>query len=247
MRGRSAPPGDITKHLTDVIGAAVALVVLLPLLLLISIAILADLGPPVLFRQERIGQYGVPFLLVKFRTMRVVDPGSFLVSDGDRLTPLGRLLRRTSLDELPSLWNVLRGEMSLVGPRPLLTRYLDRFNQEQARRHVVRPGITGLAQVSGRNQLNWEEKFRLDTYYAEHRCAATDLQILLRTVPAVLTGRGVSPKGLPTAPEFLGAPTRTDHGISPECADSGAARFAMPFAAPILGSQSLDSPLDETT
>src|SRR5262245_17186757 len=159
------------------------------------------MGTPVLFRHTRTGLHGLCFTLYKFRTMR---PGLAGEPDEARLTATGRALRSLSLDELPQLWNVLRGEMSVVGPRPLLLQYLDRYTPQQARRHDVRPGITGLAQVSGRNALTWDEKFALDVWYADHRNLALDVRLLLRTVAAVLRRSGVSAPGVQTMPEFMG-------------------------------------------
>ncbi|MBY0277517.1 sugar transferase, partial [Candidatus Binatia bacterium] len=157
-------------------------------------------GGPVLFRQRRPGRGGAPFTLVKFRTMRAGD-----APDAERLTRVGRIVRALSLDELPQLWNVVRGDMSLVGPRPLLPQYLERYTPRQMRRHEVPPGITGLAQVAGRNALTWEERFELDVWYVEHRSLALDARIVLRTIAAVLGRRGVSADGHATMPEFLGS------------------------------------------
>jgi lipopolysaccharide/colanic/teichoic acid biosynthesis glycosyltransferase len=196
---------DVVKRVLDVVGAAVALVALAPVLVAVAVAVAAALGRPVLFRQTRPGLHGEPFVLVKFRSMRDVDEAAGVVTDADRLTRFGRLLRETSLDELPSLWNVLRGQMSLVGPRPLLMSYLDRYNATQARRHHVRPGITGLAQVRGRNSLSWEEKFAFDVWYVDHRSLGLDVRILKATVGTVLGRRGISADGEATAPEFLGS------------------------------------------
>jgi len=156
-------------------------------------------GPPAFFRQERAGLDGKPFTLVKLRTMRLGQG-----SDAERLTRLGRFLRRTSLDELPELWQVVTGTLALVGPRPLPVRYLPRYTREQMRRHEVRPGITGWAQVNGRNALSWEERFRLDVWYVERRTVWLDMRILVRTVGQVLSGRGVSAGGAVTMPEFMG-------------------------------------------
>jgi lipopolysaccharide/colanic/teichoic acid biosynthesis glycosyltransferase len=196
---------DVTKRLFDVSVAAVGLVVLSPLLLAIAVAVRLTLGAPVLFRQLRPGQHGHPFEVLKFRTMtdrRSADGA--LLADADRLTRIGRFLRSTSLDELPELVNVLRGEMSLVGPRPLLMQYLDRYSPEQARRHDVRPGITGWAQVNGRNDTSWDERFANDLYYVEHRSMKLDLEILKRTAVLVVRGQGVSRTGHATMPEFYG-------------------------------------------
>lgn len=186
------------KRLIDVVAASIGLVVLMPLLTVIAVAIRVSMGRPVLFRQRRPGYRGRPFTLIKFRTMRATSG-----TDAERLTWLGRFLRRLSLDELPQLWNVLKGEMSLVGPRPLLLEYLPRYSPEQARRHLARPGITGWAQINGRNAISWDEKFRLDTWYVDHWSLRLDLAILLATVLRVVERRGISAEGHATAPEFL--------------------------------------------
>lgn len=194
---------DRVKRALDVTVGALALAGSAPLQAVIAGVVLATHGRPVLFRQVRPGLNGTTFELVKFRTMLLPDADH--VSDADRLTRVGRLLRSTSLDELPTLWNVVRGDMSLVGPRPLLVQYLDRYSPDQARRHEVRPGVTGLAQVSGRNALSWEERFDLDVHYVEHRSAGLDLSILGRTVLAVLRRQGISGEGEATMHEFLGS------------------------------------------
>lgn len=186
--------------------ACLALTLLSPVILAVAVAVLLSFGRPVLFRQPRAGRDANLFTLVKFRTMHHVDPQRDLVTDEQRLTGLGRALRATSLDELPTLWNVLRGHMGLVGPRPLLVRYLDRYSDQQARRHEVRPGITGLAQVSGRNALGWNAKFALDVWYVDHRSLTLDAYILVRTVATVLRRDGISAEGDATAPEFYGTP-----------------------------------------
>ncbi len=191
------------KRALDVAGAAVLLVATAPLLALLALVVRATMGAPVLYRDARAGFRGRPFTLLKFRTMRPPAPGA--TADAARLTPVGRWLRATSFDELPQLWNVLRGDMSLVGPRPLPPAYLARYTREQARRHEVRPGLTGLAQVRGRNALSWEEKFRLDVAYVDRRSLALDVDILLRTLACVWTGRGVAAPGHATMPEFLGS------------------------------------------
>jgi len=197
--------GTGIKRAFDVAAAAVGLVVLSPVLAGVALAVRLRLGAPVLFRQERPGLHGRPFTMLKFRTMTDArDAAGRLLPDAERLTPLGRLLRSTSLDELPELWNVLRGDMSLVGPRPLLVRYLDRYTPEQARRHEVRPGLTGWAQVNGRNALTWEEKFALDVWYVDHASLALDLKILLLTLRRVLAREGISAAGEATMPEFTG-------------------------------------------
>lgn len=193
---------DATKRALDASVAAVGLVATAPLQAVVALAVLAKHGRPVLFRQPRPGKGGRVFELVKFRTMLL--PDAQRVSDADRLTPLGRFLRSTSLDELPTLWNVLKGDMSLVGPRPLLVQYLERYSPEQARRHEVRPGVTGLAQVRGRNGLDWDEKLALDVEYVDHRSFALDLRILWETVAVVLLRRGISADGHVTMAEFQG-------------------------------------------
>ena len=194
------------KRLLDTSVAALGLAVLSPVLGAVALAVAGRLGRPVLFRQVRPGLGGEPFEMVKFRTMTdACGPDGELLPDADRLTPLGRFLRSSSLDELPELWNVLKGDMSLVGPRPLLMRYLDRYTPEQARRHEVRPGITGLAQVSGRNALSWDEKFALDVWYVDHRSLALDLKILGQTVLKVMRRDGVSATDHATMPEFTGS------------------------------------------
>ncbi|MET7864836.1 sugar transferase [Micromonospora taraxaci] len=197
---------DRGKRVIDVVAAVILLALLVPVIATVALLVAVGLGRPVLFRQLRTGRHGDPFELIKFRTMRAPDPRLGLVEDGDRLTPLGRWLRATSLDELPTLWNVLRGEMSLVGPRPLLPEYLPRYSPHQARRHEVRPGVTGLAQVRGRNGLSWETKFDLDVEYVDTRCLALDLTILAATVRTVLRREGISAAGVATAPTFLGSP-----------------------------------------
>jgi lipopolysaccharide/colanic/teichoic acid biosynthesis glycosyltransferase len=188
----------------DLAGASLALLLFAPLLLGIALLVRLNLGKPVLFRQQRPGQHGRPFVLVKFRTMRQANDAHAL-PDRERLTPFGRWLRSTSLDELPELWNVLTGDMSLVGPRPLLTEYLPLYSPEQARRHEVRPGITGWAQVHGRNALSWDERFRLDVWYVDHHSIRLDLLILLRTVHKVYAREGITPQGEATMPKFSGS------------------------------------------
>jgi sugar transferase EpsL len=176
-----------------------------PILLAAAVLVWLRLGRPILYRQVRPGRNAKPFVIVKFRTMRQAsDPRKELMSDADRLTPLGRFLRSFSLDELPELWNVLRGELSLVGPRPLLVQYLDRYTPEQARRHDVLPGITGWAQVNGRNDLTWERKFDLDLWYVDHWSLLLDLKILFRTVFSVAQREGISLEGHATTAEFMG-------------------------------------------
>lgn len=193
------------KRVLDVLVSAVSLVMLSPLLLAIAIMVWLD-GPPVLFRQQRPGYNGIPFLALKFRSMRDQrDDEGRLLPDGERMTPLGAFLRRLSLDELPQLWNVLRGEMSLVGPRPLLMQYLRRYTPDQARRQSVLPGITGWTQVNGRNDLTWEKKLALDVWYVDHWSLSLDLRILCITLWKVLKGEGISARGAATMPEFMGS------------------------------------------
>lgn len=198
------------KRALDVIGATVGLVVASPLLLGISVALVLTQGWPVVFVQVRPGRHGEPFPLYKFRTMRNARDGDGdgdgrLLPDAQRITRIGRLLRQTSLDELPELVNVLRGDMSLVGPRPLLMSYLDRYTPEQARRHDVRPGITGMAQVAGRNDITWDERFAHDLWYVDHASAWLDIKILVRTAVMVLTRQGISHPTHATMPEFTGS------------------------------------------
>ena len=202
---RPAIPSLSAKRAFDVTVACVGIVVLSPLLAWIAWQVRRELGSPVFFRQARPGLGGRPFMLIKFRTMtNAHDAEGNPLSDADRLTRLGRWLRSTSLDELPELWNVLRGDMSLVGPRPLLVQYLDRYTPEQARRHEVRPGITGWAQVRGRNAISWDEKLALDVWYVDNRNFWLDLRILLETVVKVARREGISAAGEATMPEFRG-------------------------------------------
>jgi lipopolysaccharide/colanic/teichoic acid biosynthesis glycosyltransferase len=205
-RGRGErPAARAAKRCLDVIGALVGLLVCAPLLAAIAAAIYLAMGRPVLFAQVRSGYRARPFTLLKFRTMRAASgPDGAALPDAERLTRLGRLLRRLSLDELPQLWNVLRGEMSLVGPRPLLPEYLPLYTPEQARRHEVRPGLTGWAQVRGRNAVGWEERLADDVWYVEHQSLALDLKILALTFQRVLDGKGVSGKGEATMARFRG-------------------------------------------
>ncbi len=194
------------KRLLDRAAAAAGLLLLSPLLAGLALAIRLDMGGPVLFRQERPGHLARPFRVVKFRTMRhAVGSDGRPLPDAERLTALGRLLRAASLDELPQLWNVLCGELSLVGPRPLLMQYLPRYSPEQARRHEVLPGITGWAQVNGRNAISWEEKFALDLWYVDHWSLALDLKILALTALRVISRSGISKEGHVTMPEFMGS------------------------------------------
>jgi lipopolysaccharide/colanic/teichoic acid biosynthesis glycosyltransferase len=196
----------MVKGCVDRISAAIGLIVLSPLMLVIAAAIRATLGSPVLFRQVRPGYRARPFELVKFRTMREAnDAQGRPLPDAQRVTRLGRLLRSTSLDELPQLWNVLKGELSLVGPRPLMMRYLDRYSPRQARRHEVMPGITGWCQVNGRNGIDWSRKLELDVWYVENWSLWLDLRILAMTVVRVAQRSGIDPAGPPGSGEFLGS------------------------------------------
>ena len=193
----------LLKQAIDRTLALLAMAALLPLLCIIAVTVLVSMGPPVLFRQRRPGKDCVPFTLLKFRTMESsLDRFGKPLSDDRRLTPLGRLLRATSLDELPQLWNVLRGDLSLVGPRPLLMQYLERYTPEQMRRHEVMPGITGWAQINGRNALSWPQKFDLDVWYADHWSLGLDLHIMVKTLRQVIRRQGISQAGHVTMPEF---------------------------------------------
>lgn len=193
------------KRAFDFFAAFTALLVLAIPLLLLSFVIRWRLGSPVLFRQIRPGLYGKPFKMVKFRTMTdQKDSTGRLLPDAMRLTPFGAFMRSTSLDELPELWNVLKGDMSLVGPRPLLMEYLPLYSFEQSRRHNVRPGITGWAQVNGRNAISWDEKFKLDTWYVDHHSMLLDLKIIRMTLKKVMVRDGISSEGHATAPPFKG-------------------------------------------
>lgn len=193
------------KRLTDIVLSAIGLVVLAPVMAGVAVAVATALGRPVLFRQLRPGLRGKPFRLAKFRTMLdSVDSEGRPLDDARRLTRFGRFLRASSLDELPELWNVLRGDMSLVGPRPLLMHYLPLYSPDQARRHDVRPGLTGWAQVNGRNALGWPEKLALDTWYVDNRSFMLDMKILVMTVAKVLVRSGIAAEGSETMPEFRG-------------------------------------------
>ena len=193
------------KRLFDITIAASILAVISPVMLVIALLVRILHGSPVLFSQLRPGYLGRPFRMFKFRTMtNAVGADEQLLSDALRLTSFGKFLRATSIDESPALWNVLRGDMSLVGPRPLLMQYLPLYSREQARRHEVRPGITGWAQVNGRNALSWEEKFKLDVWYVDHQSLALDVSILAKTFVTVFFRRGISNEGHATMPVFLG-------------------------------------------
>lgn len=194
------------KRAFDLVLTVPAFVLLLPVLLAVALLVRLRLGSPVLFRQQRPGLRGKPFELIKFRTM-TDQRGSdgALLPDAVRLTPFGQFLRASSLDELPELWNVIRGDMSLVGPRPLLMQYLPLYSAEQARRHDLRPGLTGWAQINGRNALSWDEKFSADVWYVDNHSLWLDIRILARTVIAVLDRRGISAAGEATMPPFTGS------------------------------------------
>jgi lipopolysaccharide/colanic/teichoic acid biosynthesis glycosyltransferase len=203
-----APPGvvyAVVKRTVDVVLSAIGLLVASPVIAVVAVAVRLAMGSPVLWRQARSGKEGHPFLLTKFRTMRPpTDAEVGPASDAARITRLGRVLRATSADELPSLWNVLSGDMSLVGPRPLPTQYLPRYSREEARRLDVRPGLTGWAQIHGRNDQSWERRFELDLWYVRHRRLRLDLSILLRTPFQVLARQGIARPGYATMPEFTG-------------------------------------------
>lgn len=199
------------KRLFDITAATAALVVLSPVYVAVAYKVKKNLGTPVLFRQVRPGLDGKPFEMIKFRTMKdAVDTNGNPLPDGERLTEFGKKLRDTSLDELPELLNVIKGDMSLVGPRPLLMEYLPRYNEEQARRHLVRPGITGYAQVNGRNSISWEEKFKLDNWYVENNSMFLDIKILFKTVKQVLIKDGINAEGEATMSEFMGSEIKED-------------------------------------
>ena len=193
------------KRAFDIAASTSALVVLSPVLAITAYKVKKELGSPVLFRQTRPGLHGKPFEMIKFRTMKdATDKEGNALPDSERLTEFGKKLRASSLDELPELWNVLKGDMSLVGPRPLLMEYLPLYSAEQAKRHNVRPGVTGYAQVNGRNSLNWEDKFKLDTWYVEHQSLWLDMKILLKTVKKVIIKDGISADGEATMTKFTG-------------------------------------------
>jgi lipopolysaccharide/colanic/teichoic acid biosynthesis glycosyltransferase len=197
----------LTKRLFDVFGSLILGLFLLPIMLSMAILIRYQLGSPVFFRQPRPGLQGEPFKMIKFRTMKYgIDEEGGPLPDEQRMTRLGVFFRKTSLDELPELWNVLKGDMSLVGPRPLLMEYMPLYTQEQARRHEVRPGITGWAQVNGRNAISWEEKFELDVWYVDHRSFWLDVRILRLTVLKVIHREGISQDGHATMDRFRGSP-----------------------------------------
>lgn len=194
------------KRLLDIIIASIALILLSPLYAYVAYKVKKNLGSPVLFRQVRPGLNGKPFEMIKFRTMKdAVDAQGNPLPDSERLTPFGKMLRSTSLDEMPELWNVIKGDMSVVGPRPLLMEYLPLYNEEQAKRHNVRPGMTGHAQVNGRNAIGWEEKFKLDTWYVENQSIWLDFKIMLKTVQKVIAKDDISAEGEATMTRFIGS------------------------------------------
>lgn len=194
------------KRLFDIIASALGMLLLSPAIAIVAWQIRRKLGAPVLFRQMRPGLGGKPFEMIKFRTMRdAVDTQGNSLPDSERMTPFGSFLRASSLDELPELWNVLKGDMSLVGPRPLLMEYLPLYSPEQYRRHEVRPGVTGWAQINGRNGLSWEDKFKLDVWYVNNRSFWLDLKIIFLTIKKVLVRDGISADGHVTAPPFRGS------------------------------------------
>ena len=199
------------KRLLDIIIASIALILLSPLYFYVAHKVKKNLGSPVLFRQVRPGLHGKPFEMIKFRSMKdAVDAQGNPLPDSERLTPFGKMLRSTSLDEMPELWNVIKGDMSIVGPRPLLMEYLPLYNVEQAKRHNVRPGMTGHAQVNGRNAIGWEEKFKLDTWYVENQSTVLDFKIMLKTVQKVIAKDDISAEGEATMTRFTGSKNKDE-------------------------------------
>lgn len=199
--------GSMLKRVLDIVIASSALVLLSPVYALVAYKVRKNLGSPVLFRQVRPGLAGKPFEMIKFRSMKdAVDAQGNPLPDSERLTPFGQMLRSSSLDEMPELWNVIKGEMSIVGPRPLLMEYLPLYNSDQAKRHNVRPGITGYAQVNGRNAISWEKKFELDTWYVENQSLWLDFKIMLKTVKKVIAKDDISAEGEATMTKFTGTP-----------------------------------------
>ena len=199
------------KRLLDIIIASIALILLSPLYAFVAYKVKKNLGSPVLFRQVRPGIHGKPFEMIKFRTMKdAVDKQGNPLPDSERLTPFGQMLRSTSLDEMPELWNVIKGDMSIVGPRPLLMEYLPLYSPEQAKRHDVRPGMTGHAQVNGRNAIGWEEKFKLDTWYVENQSIWLDFKIMFKTVHKVLAKDDISAEGEATMTRFTGSQNKDE-------------------------------------
>ncbi len=200
------------KRLLDIIIASIALILLSPLYFYVAHKVKKNLGSPVLFRQERPGLHGKPFEMIKFRSMKdAVDAQGNPLPDSERLTPFGKMLRSSRLDEMPELWNVIKGDMSIVGPRPLLMEYLPLYNQEQAKRHLVRPGMTGHAQVNGRNAISWEEKSKLDTWYVENQSVWLDFKIMLKTVKKVLAKDDINEAGEATMTKFTGTQSDQQH------------------------------------
>ncbi|QIC74732.1 sugar transferase [Acinetobacter indicus] len=200
------------KRFLDIIIASIALILLSPLYFYVAHKVKKNLGSPVLFRQVRPGLHGKPFEMIKFRSMKdAVDAQGNLLPDSERLTPFGKMLRSSSLDEMPELWNVIKGDMSIVGPRPLLMEYLPLYNEEQAKRHLVRPGMTGHAQVNGRNAISWEEKFKLDTWYVENQSVWLDFKIMLKTVKKVLAKDDINEAGEATMTKFTGTQSDQQH------------------------------------
>ena len=200
------------KRLLDIIIASIALILLSPLYFYVAHKVKKNLGSPVLFRQVRPGLHGKPFEMIKFRSMKdAVDAQGNPLPDSERLTPFGKMLRSSSLDEMPELWNVIKGDMSIVGPRPLLMEYLPLYNEEQAKRHLVRPGMTGHAQVNGRNAISWEEKFKLDTWYVENQSVWLDFKIMLKTVKKVLAKDDINEAGEATMTKFTGTKSDPQH------------------------------------
>jgi len=195
----------VIKRIIDILISGIALIILSPIILILYILVKSKLGSPVFFSQERPGKDGKIFKMYKFRSMTdAKDENGNLLPDEVRLTSFGRKLRSTSLDELPELWNIFKGDMSIIGPRPLLVQYLPRYTEEQSHRHDIRPGLTGLAQVSGRNALSWEDKFKYDIEYVNNVSLSLDIKIFFRTVKAVLTHEGISAAGEATMGEFMG-------------------------------------------
>lgn len=195
------------KRIIDITIASTALILLSPVYLIVAHKVKKNLGSPVLFRQVRPGLHGKPFEMIKFRTMKdALDADGNPLPDSERLTPFGKMLRATSLDEMPELWNVIKGDMSIVGPRPLLMEYLPLYNEQQAKRHNVRPGITGYAQVNGRNAISWEKKFELDTWYVENQSLWLDFKIMLKTIKKVIAKDDISAEGEATMSKFTGTP-----------------------------------------
>ncbi|WP_439234824.1 sugar transferase [Lonepinella koalarum] len=197
------------KRLLDILISSIALVILSPVFFIVAYKVKKNLGSPVLFKQTRPGLNGKPFEMIKFRTMKdAVDKDGNPLPDAERLTDFGKMLRATSLDEMPELWNVLKGEMSIVGPRPLLLEYLPLYNAEQAKRHNVRPGVTGYAQVNGRNAISWDEKFKLDVWYVENQSLWLDFKIMLQTVKKVIAKDDINAANDATMPKFMGSESK---------------------------------------